>query len=159
MLASVVIKIEYRRAHHQDPVGILRQHATPSLPATKKLSISSFPAVFLPGSDLRVECDVTCSKQKTATFLPGATTARKPASRERLLRSHQGAFGGDFVCSEEFLTGSDPHSKVTVTNSKQTTGEFLTGARTAFKPFIFSRNFGAGSFAPTAKSPAQSRPY
>ena len=30
---------------------------------------------FLPGSGQRVECDVTHSKQTTAPFLPGATTA------------------------------------------------------------------------------------
>jgi hypothetical protein len=37
---------------------------------------------FLPSSALRVECDVTHSKQTAALFLPGATTAhlrfRKP---------------------------------------------------------------------------------
>ena len=33
------------------------------------------PAAFLPGSAQYVECDVTPTKQTTATFLPGATTA------------------------------------------------------------------------------------
>jgi len=36
-------------------------------------------STFLPGSGLRVECDVTYSKQTTAPFLPGATTARSHA--------------------------------------------------------------------------------
>jgi hypothetical protein len=75
VLASVVIKIEYRRTLHQGSAGILRQPSFPSVPATKILSASSLPAAFLPGSGKYVECDVTPSKQTTATFLPGATTA------------------------------------------------------------------------------------
>ena len=95
-------EIEYRRTLHQDSVGILRQRTTPSLPATKRVSIARFPGAFLTGSASQTECDVT--------------------------------------------------------HTKQTTGTFLTVARTALKPFRFSRNFGAESFAPAAKSPAQSRP-
>ena len=34
-------------------------------------------STFLPGSAQYVECDVTHSKQTTATFLPGATTAHR----------------------------------------------------------------------------------
>src|SRR5580704_15277728 len=36
--------------------------------------------LFLPGFALRVESDVTYSKQKTAHFLPGATTTYQPHS-------------------------------------------------------------------------------
>jgi hypothetical protein len=75
MLASVVIKIEYRRTLHQGSAGTLRQRTIPRFPATKNLSASSLRAAFLPGSGRYVECDVTPSKQTTATFLLGATTA------------------------------------------------------------------------------------
>ena len=43
--------------------------------ARTKPSISCSAAAFLPGSAKYVECDVTLSKQTTAPFLPGATTA------------------------------------------------------------------------------------
>src|ERR1700735_659596 len=102
MLASVVIKIEYLRALHQDTVGILRRPTIPSFPATREPSISSLPAPFLTGSAPQTECDVT--------------------------------------------------------HSKQTAGTFLTGARTAFRPFRFSRDFSAHPFASTAKSFVRSRP-
>ena len=43
------------------------------------------PAAFLPGSAQYVECDVTPTKQTTATFLPGATTTCfAPSSEARL---------------------------------------------------------------------------
>src|ERR1700733_393048 len=103
MLASVVIKIEYRRARHQDSVGILRQRTTQGFPATKRLSISSHSAPF--------------------------------------------------------LTGSAPQTEFAVTHSKQTTAQFLTGSRTAIKPFRFSRDFGAHLSPRAAKFFTQSRPY
>ena len=68
---------------------------TSGFPGTKKPSVSSFASAFLPGlpraffakgsvcqgaflpgSGLRVESDVTRSKQTTATFLPGSRIAR-----------------------------------------------------------------------------------
>ena len=60
----------------------------PSVPATLPIlngfeqdsaSIHRCFLAFLPGSGLRVECDVTYSKQTTAPFLPGARTARSHA--------------------------------------------------------------------------------
>src|ERR1700677_5188312 len=56
----------------------------PSVPATLPIlngfeqdsaSMHRCFLAFLPGSGLRVECDVTYSKQTTAPFLPGARTA------------------------------------------------------------------------------------
>src|SRR5271156_4091199 len=78
MLASVVIKIEYRRVLHQGSSGILRQRTIPSFPATKKSSISSLPAAFLTGSGLQTEMVVSHSKQTTGTFLTGSRIARQP---------------------------------------------------------------------------------
>jgi hypothetical protein len=70
-----VIKMEYRRALHQNAIPTSRQPVIPSFPAQKKPSISSFPTAFLPGSAQYVESDVTHSKQTTATFLPGSRIA------------------------------------------------------------------------------------
>src|ERR1700689_549989 len=78
MLASVVIKIEYRRTLHQGSVGIARQPSIPHFPATKKSSISSFPAAFLTGSASQTETAVTHSKQTTETFLTGSRIACQP---------------------------------------------------------------------------------
>ena len=75
MLASVVIKIEYRRALHQGSVGILRQPSIHGFPAAKISSISCFAAAFLPGSAQYVEMAVTHSKQTTGPFLPGSRIA------------------------------------------------------------------------------------
>jgi hypothetical protein len=75
VLASFVIKIEYRRALQQNVIPASRPPAFPSFRPAKKLSISRFSAAFLPGSGKYLENDVTYSKQTTATFLPGATTA------------------------------------------------------------------------------------
>jgi Zn-dependent protease with chaperone function len=47
------------------------------------------------------------------------------------LHSAQSAFRGEFVSSNEFLTGSDSQTELAVTHSKQTTGTFLTGSRIA----------------------------
>jgi hypothetical protein len=188
MLASVVIKIEYRRVLHQDPVGILRKRTIPSFPATKESSISCFAAAFLPGSAQYVECDVTHSKQSTATFLPGATTAPRgfrqgtafyPELRRAAVPSlvssiqfhcsfRAGSPARAFACTLDpatatvdfspFLTGSASQTESSVTHSKQTTETFLTGARTAIKQFRFSLNFSAQSSAHAAESATKSRP-
>ena len=94
MLASVVIKIEYRRTLHQGSIGIVRQPSIPSFPVTNKPSTSSLPAAFLPG-------------------LPRAFFAKGS------------------ICSSAFLPGSAQQVKCDVTRSKQTTGPFLPGAKTA----------------------------
>src|ERR1700735_987617 len=77
MLASVVIKIEYRRTLHQHPVRLLLQRTILSPASTKKLSISSFQSAFLPGTSQYVESDVTHSKQTTGAFLPGTRIAHR----------------------------------------------------------------------------------
>jgi hypothetical protein len=92
VLASVVIKIEYCRALHRGSKELNRPGSLPCLPpactpwradnppisgfpATKEPSVSNFSAAFLPGTGQQVECDVTHSKQTTATFLPGTRIA------------------------------------------------------------------------------------
>jgi hypothetical protein len=148
VLRSLVFKIEYRRALHQNVIPASCPPVLPSSPATDKPSISSVPAAFLPGlprafsakgsvcsrtfppgSSLQVENDVTHSKQMIATFLPGAT-----ATCKRL------AFRDGFVCSRPFLTGSGSQTELPVTHSKQTTGTFLTGSRIARHRALSARN-------------------
>ena len=123
MLASVVIKIEYRRVLHQGSVGTLRRRTIPSFPATKKSSFSSFPATFLPGlpracfakgsicssaflpgSAQQVKCYVTHSKQTTGPFLPGATTAPRGFRQGTALAVPSLVSSIEFHCS--FRAGS-----------------------------------------------------
>ena len=92
MLPSLVIKIEYCRALHRgsnEPIRPDSFSCPPSactpwrvdespisgVAAAEIPSVSSIAPAFLPGSAKYVECDVTHSKQTTAPFLPGATTA------------------------------------------------------------------------------------
>jgi hypothetical protein len=86
VLASLVIKIECCRALHRgskEPsrpgslscLPAMEKAPTPRFPATKSPSISCYAPAFLPGSGKYVECDVTHSKQTTATFLPGSRFA------------------------------------------------------------------------------------
>jgi len=187
MLASVVIKIEYRRTFQQDSGGILRQPSIPGFLATKEASVSSVATAFLPGSGEYVECDVTYSKQTTATFLPGATTALRrlrhgtafypelrraavasPVSSIQFHRSFRaGSPARASACTlnpaaatvdfSPFLTGSASQTETSVTHSKQTIATFLTGARTAIKQFRFPLNFSGRSSAPAAESATQSR--
>jgi hypothetical protein len=109
---------------------------------------------FLPGSALQVECDVTHSKQSIGQFLPGATTARQLSSNWR-------KFSPEFIhgprvaphgsrllpatrhssLATEFLTGSGSQTEIDVTHSKQRTGSFLTGARTAVSRHQVCRDF------------------
>ena len=128
-----MIKIEYCRTLHRGskepsrpgPLSSLRaveNSRAPGFRATTDHSISSLAAAFLPGSGKYVECDVTLSKQTTATFLPGGTTA----SQRLTLRD-------EFLCPRPFLTGSAPQTELTVTHSKQTLEKILTGARIAIK--------------------------
>ena len=81
-----MIKIEYCRALHRGskepnrPVSVsclpcADRPPISAFPATENPSISIFDAAFLPGTAQRVENDVTHSKQKTATFLPGTRIA------------------------------------------------------------------------------------
>jgi hypothetical protein len=98
MLASLVIKIEYRRTLHRGSKEPSRPGSLSCLPAAKMPPVSSIaaaflpglprarfakgsvcPSGFLPGSAQYVECDVNHSKQTTATFLPGSRIARSHA--------------------------------------------------------------------------------
>jgi hypothetical protein len=86
VLASLVIKIEYRRTLHRGSKEPSRPGSPSCPPATEKAATSRFPAAkmspvssiapeSLPGSGKYVECDVTHSKQTTAPFLPGSRIA------------------------------------------------------------------------------------
>jgi hypothetical protein len=92
---------------------------------------------FLPGSASQVEMAVTQSKQRRGPFLPGSRIACKPSSKlsqfslPRLSTGRLSARHSSLAT--EFLTETASHSKTTVTNSKQTTETFLTGARIAHK--------------------------
>jgi hypothetical protein len=94
VLPSLVIKIEYCRTLHRGPkepdrrgsLSCLPASCTPRradkastsrFPVTKSPSISCYAPAFLPGSGKYVECDVTHSKQTTATFLPGSRIASR----------------------------------------------------------------------------------
>ena len=105
-------------------------------------------APFLPGTAQYVENDVTYSKQTTATFLTGATTACQPNQRSSRI-AHSTALASPSITAEPsaaarpslvtrhlsptapFLTGSASQTELPVTHSKQTTAPILTGARTA----------------------------
>jgi hypothetical protein len=119
---------------------------------------------FLPGSGLRVECDVTYSKQTTAPFLPGARTARSharssvatalsnrelellephlihrkqtiaPRSNRELSTNRCRVNSRAVIPVPTFLTETRSHSEFIVTHSKQTTAPFLTGSRIVTKP-------------------------
>jgi hypothetical protein len=134
VLASLVIKIEYHRALHQDSVGIPRQYTTPSFPPAKKLSISSFSAAFLPGSAQYVEMAVTHSKQTIATFLPGSRIARQPFQSPSKITHLIPLTCPDPGRVSHFLTGSGSQTEIAVTHSKQMSGAFLTGARIVRQP-------------------------
>jgi hypothetical protein len=129
---------------------------------------------FLPGSASQVEMPATHSKQSIAPFLPGSRIACKPSSKlsqfslphrstGRLATCHSLALTkkGPLACPDEgrvtaFLTETASHSKTTVTNSKQTTETFLTGARIAHKRSSnqpkFSAEFAHGVRAATHRS-------
>jgi hypothetical protein len=92
VLPSLVIKIEYCRALHRGSKERVRPGSLSCLPSADKSpislfrdakspSVSSFSTAFLPGFGKYVECDVTLSKQTTATYLPGATTAPHESGR------------------------------------------------------------------------------
>jgi hypothetical protein len=169
VLPSLVIKIEYCRALHRGskepsrPGSLSCLTALENAPisrflAAKTSSISNFAAAFLTGSAKYVECDVTHSKQMTATFLPGATTAHMRTANERaaafltglptvFLESLPGASSAkDSVRKSPFLTGSAPQTEFDVTHSKQTPEKILTGARTHIKDsaaqHVFARKTG-----------------
>jgi hypothetical protein len=121
---------------------------------------------FLPGSGLRVECDVTYSKQTTAPFLPGARTARSharssvatalsnrelellephlihrkqtiaPRSNRELSTNRCRVNSRAVIPVPTFLTETRSHSEFIVTHSKQTTAPFLTGARIVTKRLL-----------------------
>jgi hypothetical protein len=128
---------------------------TPRFGSGTRLTSSGFcplPSRFLPGSASQVEMAVTQSKQRRGPFLPGSRIACKPSSKlsqfslpqlstGRLATCHSLALTkeGPLACPDErrateFLTETASHSKTTVTNSKQTTETFLTGARIAHTP-------------------------
>jgi hypothetical protein len=145
----------------------------PSVPATLPIlngfeqdsaSIHRCFLAFLPGSGLRVECDVTYSKHTTAPFLPGARTARSharssvatalsnrelellephlihrkqtiaPRSNRELSTNRCRVNSRAVIPVPTFLTETRSHSEFIVTHSKQTTAPFLTGSRIVTKP-------------------------
>src|SRR5580704_3255813 len=79
----------------------------------------------------------TCRKQTT-----------KPCLTETRIDTRHSEFSSHFVpqsrgfnaASAAFLTGSWSQTEIDVTHSKQTTGKFLTGARTHIKDFDFSHD-------------------
>ena len=119
-------------------------------PATTKTPIPNSLAAFLPGTGQYVECDVTHSKQTTATLLPGARTVQCRAFHALSFRptnepkSWVHTFRAGSPAQEvAFLTGSASQTKCAVTDSKQTTDTFLTGARTAIKLSRFFHSSGS----------------
>jgi hypothetical protein len=58
------------------PSRVLTGSKIPSSTALSRSAVRDSFRTFLPGSAKKVESDVTYSKQTTAPFLPGATTAR-----------------------------------------------------------------------------------
>ena len=190
MLASLVIKIEYCRTLHRaskEPSRLGSLSCLPAtekapisrFPATKKLSVSSFASAFLsglpraffakgsvcqgaflPGSAQYVECDVTHSKQTTATFLPGSRFAHSHAptsfanalsNREHQLLEPTLSYRKQTIAPRSnrelstdryfrnsvlrsvwpVLTGFASQTESSVTHSKQMTETFLTGSRIA----------------------------
>jgi hypothetical protein len=113
---------------------------TPRSGSGIRLMLSGFCRLlppFLPGSASQVEMAVTQSKQRKGPFLPGSRIACQPSSKlsqfslsrpssRRLAAQHSSL-------ATAFLTETAPHSKTTVTNSKQRTAQILTGARIAHK--------------------------
>ncbi len=131
MLASHVIKIEYRRTLHQSPIPAESQPLIPSVLAPNKLAISSFLPAFLSGTAQYIETVVTHSKQTLEQFLPGARIACQPHwASSKTMHSASLARPDDGRVAQ-FLTGSDSHSEMAVTHSKQMSRPFLTGSRIA----------------------------
>jgi len=148
VLASVVIKIEYRRTLHQGSVGIVCQLSIPSFLVTNKPSTSSLPAAFLPGlpraffakgsicssaflpgSAQQVKCDVTRSKQTTGPFLPGATTAPRWLRQGTALAVPSLVSSIEFHCS--FRAGSPARAFACTLDPAPATvyfSPFLTGS-------------------------------
>src|SRR5271154_6714140 len=123
---------------------------------------------FLPGSGLRVECDVTYSKQTTAPFLPGSRIARcharssianalsnrelqlleltlthrkqtiAPRPNRELSTNRCRANSHSVMPILTFLTGSGSQTEFVVTHSKQTTATFLPGSRIVSRRFATS---------------------
>jgi hypothetical protein len=136
----------------QGALGVIVRPGRRSRQAICDLNFRPFPA-FLSGSGQNVECDVTYSKQTTAPFLPGATTPQfgsrifsrgahggaHSASRMQLthtFRVNPEGIHPERICegrNSAFLTGSASQTELAVTHSKQTTGTFLTGSRTAIR--------------------------
>jgi hypothetical protein len=149
----------------------------------------------LPGSAQNVECDVTHSKQTIGEFLPGSrigqcraqTSIAKPLSnRDRELLESSLTHRKQTVASRSnrelstnpcrlisrvvipiptFLTETASQTEFTVTHSKQSVGEILTGARIAHygfrtagvSPALLDLDFApslAVSFRPTQNAAA-----
>ena len=126
-------------SQEQGALGVIVRPARIFHPAICDLNFRPFPA-FLPGSGKHVECDVTYTKQTTAPFLPGATTAHiasRMVQRDAQFGSRMFSPGAQCRAlgarNSPFLTGSASQTELAVTHSKQTTGTFLTGARTLFR--------------------------
>jgi Xaa-Pro aminopeptidase len=149
VLAFRVIKIEYRRALHQDAIPAPCPPVVPvnpygihpeciregSFSATRKRSISTRLTAFLPGLPRAFSAKGSvCSN----TFLPGSgqyvecgVTRSKQTAAPFLPGSRIARHRALGARKSAFLTGSGSQTELPVTHSKQTTAAFLTGSRIA----------------------------
>jgi|ERR1700733_14752106 len=145
LLIDSALPIEFRVNHSKQRVGKFltgaRTHISVlqfSLESAQNLASENpknspgfaSPRTFLPGSAQKVECDVTYSKQRTAEFLPGATTRLRIFGTSSISAP---------ICkwSRPLLTESAPQTEFRLTRSKQRTEKFLTEARTHIRVFEF----------------------
>ena len=77
----------------------------------------------------RKQAPVTCSNRKNSHF---CSDENQPF-RAFLTGLPRAFLAKGSICKSTFLTGSGSQTECDVTYSKQTPGEFLTGARTAFE--------------------------
>jgi hypothetical protein len=149
MLASVVIKIEYRRKLHRT------QEASPK-------SSSASPAGLESPASARSTSPQTAPTSSDGIRPPCEfRSPRRPAPASRL-ESFEATFPASARPSKSSLPNGFSNRLFWPTNRsyrKQTIKPCLTGSRTAFKTFRFSRDFSAQPFAPATKSPTRSRPY
>jgi hypothetical protein len=138
-----VVKIKYRRAHHQDVIPVPCPPFLPSFPplVLETPAADSLLSRFTPACPEVARGDRTgASFRLWRPSLPISTDAKK------LSISNLPA---------PFLTGSDTQTECDVTSSKQRTGRFLTGARTHIRIFeilqISAQNDDATSIVPSAR--------
>ena len=122
MLPSLVVKIKYRRTLHQD-----------ATPVPCQPQISNFPPV-----DPMIPCvtPLPCEFQRIHPEKRRVVAVATEGSSLTTRKSSISTFRGATEPSKSgvpaaFLTGTDLHSEIAVTHSKQTTATFLIGARIA----------------------------